>query len=104
LQEKEDMTRIVPRRLVVTSNALAADDNDLSTPRFWRDPAFPNGTGQRAPLVRIEMIKVPNDPSSVAAYGRFSLLFWCDACASYQHPDTHPCTAPAADMYDSGAL
>lgn len=61
------MTRNVLRSgaLFVTTNVLAADDNDLSTPRVWRDPKHPGGTGRRAPLVRIDVIKVPNHPDYV---------------------------------------
>jgi hypothetical protein len=95
------MTRNIPRKLVVKTNELAADDNDLSTPRYWRDPSYPSGTGKRAPLVRVEWIKVPNHPDYFAASGeRCSRLWWCETCKSYEHADSHACTQKNRECAD----
>ncbi len=92
-------------RLVVTTAELSPDDSDLSTRRFWRDPKHRSGTGRRAQLVPLGRIRVPNHPDYIAQGGeRLSSLYWCSECSSYQHPETHPCTAKPRDCFDSGEL
>lgn len=91
-------------RLVVTSIELADGDNDLHTRRWQRDPRAPSGTGQRAPLIKVDMIKVPNHPDYVRSTGdRFSRLHWCDACEQYTEWQGGECANCSVRPVDYGA-
>lgn len=91
-------------RLVVTSIELAEGDNDLHTRRWQRDPTAPGGTGQRAPLVKVDTIKMPNHPEYARATGlRFSRLHWCEACEQYTEWQRGACNNCPTGAYDPEA-
>lgn len=93
-------------KLVVATNTLAEDDNDLSTRRYIRDPAA-SGTGRRGKLLPLNAIRVPNHPLSVVYYGKYSTLHWCEECEGYTDRESHHITCSKArhsDPFDSGAL
>lgn len=88
----------------MASPELAPGDNDLDTPRYVRDPSY-GGTGQRAPLIRLEYIRVPNHPAYARATGRrCSTLWWCEECERYEDAADRDCQRGSINPNGRGAI